>query len=201
MTRAARNKAGQYILAAALVFHLGLIAAVSLRELSWLVANDLTVLSSRWHIRAQTIHRFTLNALGEELPPANVFHSAVAAYLNLAGIQGGYGFFAPNISDSYRLSFEFQFPDGHIENDLPRVASEEAALRLASFLDEIERTPVDALREALIKLLAIETWSEHGDAISVRAVFSSVTPVSDTEPTKESARNVLFTYEFTLKAD
>jgi hypothetical protein len=186
------------LLLVVLAFHLGAIALVSLRELTWLVANDLTIAPKSWRFPAQKIEEFSLAALGENLDPSNCYHQAVASWLSYSGIQGGYGFFAPNISDSYRLVFEFRFPDGHIEPDLPHVSSEESAVRLAGLLDEIARTRIDPLREALIKLLAEDSWRDHPAAVALRATFSSMdVPAPEAFDTDESS-HILYVYEFTV---
>jgi hypothetical protein len=188
---------GRCALVGALILHLSLIGAVSLRELAWLVANDLTIAPPRWREPSQKLEDLTIGAMGEELPPKNFYHAAVATYLSFAGIQGGYGFFAPNVSDPYRLSFEFQFADGRVEHALPKVSSEEGALRLAGLLDEIGRTQIDVLRQALVKLLTIEAWSEHQDAITVRAVFSSTKVSPPPDLGEQPAEHILYTYQFT----
>jgi len=179
----------------ALGFHFGAIALVSLRELSWLVANDLTVVPKGWRNPARNLEDFSVAALAENFEPGNRYHQAFATYLNLAGIQGGYGFFAPNVSDTYRLVFEFQFPDGHVEQDLPHVSSEESAVRLSGVLDEIARTQIDILREALVKLLAQETWRHHPDATIVRVTFRSTKVAPAGPPRADSAEQILYSYE------
>lgn len=170
----ARISAARWLLLGALGVHLALVITVSIRELSWLIANKLTLISDRYSLAAQFVEDVSVAALGENLAPTNFYTQTIATYLNVAGIQGGYGFFAPNISDSYRLEFEFHFADGKIERDLPRVGSEEGAVRLAGLLDQIDRTRVEVLREALVKMLATQTWCNHPDAISVRAIFSAI---------------------------
>jgi len=182
----------------ALVLHFGAITLVSVRELTWLVANGLTMTPTSWSNPAQDVEDFAVAALAENLEPGNSCHQAIATYLNLAGIQGAYGYFAPNVSDSYRLVFEFQFPDGHVEQDVPHVRSEESAVRLAGVLDEIARTRIDVLREALVKLLGQEASNHHPDAIALRATFRSTTvgPVGQLDA--RTSEQILQTYDFTL---
>jgi hypothetical protein len=182
----------------ALALHFGAITLVSLRELTWLVANDLTMAPARWSSPAQGLEDFSVAALAENLDSGNSCHQAIATYLNLAGIQGAYGYFAPNVSDSYRLVFEFKFPDGHVEQGVPHVRSKESAVRLAGMLDEISRTRIDVLREALVKLLAEEESQNYPDAIALRATFRStaVAPVGRLDA--DTPEQILHTYEFAL---
>lgn len=179
-------------------FHFGAIALVSLREFSWLVANGLTVVPTSWRSPARNLENFSVAALAENFEPRNSYHQVIATYLNLAGIQGGYGFFAPNVSDTYRLVFEFQFPDGHVEEDLPHVTSEENAVRLSGLLDEIGRTQIDVLREALVKLLAEETWQHHPDATTVQVTFRATKVGPAGSPRADGAEQILYSYELDL---
>lgn len=188
----------RYALLIALALHFSAIALVSVRELSWLVANGLTIVPTTWRNPARNIEDFSIAALVENLEPGNNCHQTIATYLNLAGIQGAYGFFAPNVSDSNRLVFEFQFPDGHVEQDLPHVSSEESAVRLAGVLDEIARTRIGVLREALVQLLAEEAWNNYPDAIALRATFRSTTVAPVGEPDADTSEHILHTYEFAL---
>ena len=88
---------------------------------------------------------------------------ALNTYVQLAGIETGYGYFAPNVPGGYRLVFELHYPDGRLEYELPSVSSAAAGLRIAGLLDSIGRTPYDALREILVKTLAQSVWREHPD--------------------------------------
>jgi hypothetical protein len=187
-----------YVLLVALALHFGAITLVSTRELSWLVAHGLTMAPASWRSPARALEDFSVAALAENLDPANTWHQTVATYLNLAGIQGAYGFFAPNVSDANRLVFEFQSPDGRVEQDLPRVSSEESAVRLAGLLDEIARTHIDVLREALVKLLAVKAWQNHPGAIALRATFRSTRVAPVGRPGTDSSEQILYTYEFAL---
>ena len=95
-------------------------------------------------------------------------------YVQLAGIETGYGYFAPNVPAGYRLVFELHYREGRVEYELPSVSSAAAGLRIASLLDSIGRTPYDALREILVKTLAQSVWREHPDLESLRAILGSI---------------------------
>ncbi len=79
-------------------------------------------------------------ALGQHLAASNPIRQALATYLHLAGIETGYGYFAPNVPGSYKLVFELHYPDGRVEYELPSVSGAAAGLRIAGLLDTIGRT-------------------------------------------------------------
>ena len=123
--------------------------------------------------------------------------------MHAAGVERGYGYFAPNVPGSYKLVFELHYPDGRIEAALPVVNSDAAGLRVASLLDEIGRTRHDALREYIIKEMTRSVWREHPDAIMVRAVFgvSTLPSLVEFEQGKRESYGFLYAYEFSLRDD
>jgi len=120
-------------------------------------------------------------ALGQDSKTWTLHRVAVATYLNLAGVESGYGFFAPNVSGHYKLVVELHFPDGRVEYDVPVVGSETSGLRLSGLLDKMGRPQYEPLREALTKLLAVSVWRAHPGATHVRAVFGLVKLPSPSE--------------------
>jgi hypothetical protein len=140
-------------------------------------------------------------ALGQKLAASNPVREALNAYLQLAGIEAGYGYFAPNVPGGYRLVFELRYPDGRIEYQLPSVSSAAAGLRLASLLDSIGRTPHDALREILVKTMAQSVWREHPEVESVRAMIGSarLPTVRQFEQGKRESYEFLYAYDFSLE--
>ena len=42
----------------------------------------------------------------------------IAFYLHAAGIEVGYGYFAPNVPYSYKLVFQLTYPNGTTEYEL-----------------------------------------------------------------------------------
>ena len=140
-------------------------------------------------------------ALGQNLPASNAVRETLNTYVQLAGIETGYGYFAPNVPAGYRLVFELHYPDGGVEYELPPVRSAAAGLRIAGLLDSIGRTPYDALREILVKTLAQSVWREHPDLESLRAILGSIT-LPTTREFKEGKREsyeFLYAYDFTLE--
>jgi hypothetical protein len=49
--------------------------------------------------------------------------NGITVYLHSAGIEAGYGFFAPNVPPNYKLVFELHYPDGRIDYEIPTVNS------------------------------------------------------------------------------
>lgn len=171
-------------------FHFALIVAIALHELGSLVAKGLTVIpypQSREAPRPrQTVSR-TQNPAA-----VNVARQTLVAYLHCAGIEGAYGFFAPNVPENYKIVFEFHYPDGRTEYDLPAVQSDAAVLRLGSLLDKIGRTDSEQLRRILVRMLTAATWEKHPGADSARAVFGML----KLPDPAEFARGVTEDYEF-----
>jgi hypothetical protein len=135
------------------------------------------------------------------LAASNAIRQALVTYLHLAGIETGYGYFAPNVPGSYKLVFELHYPDGRVEYELPSVSSAAAGLRLASLLDKIGRTPYDALREHLVKTLAASIWREHPEVKTIRAIFGSIRlpSVHEFEEGKRESYQFLYAYDFSLQ--
>ena len=121
---------------------------------------------------------------------------SVSAYAHAAGIESGYGYFAPNVPGSYALVFELHYPDGRVEYELPSVRSAAAGLRMAGLLDDIGRTPYEALREILVKTLAQSVWRDHPDVESVRAIVGSIRLPTAREFTKGKRQSYEFVYAY-----
>ena len=142
-------------------------------------------------------------AVGQRLAASNPVRQALATYLHIAGIEAGYGYFAPNVPGSYKLVFELRYPDGRMEYELPRVSSAAAGLRLAGLLDQIGRSRYNALREHLVKIVAQSIWSEHPEVKTIRAVFGSISlpSVSEFEQGKRQSYQFLYGYDFSLREE
>src|ERR1051326_4578092 len=141
------------IYAICFALHFVLLVVISFRETSWILSRGLTVLPSSlesFWAKAETV---TSKALGKELSYFNPIRQSLTCYMHLAGVEAGYGFFAPNIADQYRLIFELSYPDGHVEYDVPNVGSEASGLRVVSLLDKIGSNTDKVFREVTIKLL------------------------------------------------
>jgi hypothetical protein len=144
----------------------------------------------------------SLVPLGQTLPATNPIHETVSAYLNIAGIEAGYSYFAPNIPDNYKIVFELHYPDGRTEFELPEVKSRAAGLRLGALLDEMAELEYEPLRAMMVKMLAYSVWQEHPEVRKIRAVLGYVdlpTPAEFRLGRKESY-HVLFAYDFDFSA-
>jgi hypothetical protein len=184
------------------VVHVFLISAVSCRETSWLVARGLTVVPASFKSIGQRSEKITSGALGSDLAKENPLRQAIVVYTCAAGIEGGYGFFAPNIPDSFALVFEIHYPDGRLDYEQPPVGSAAADLRVAGLLDKLGHSEYDPLREGLVKMMARSIWRRHPDAKTIRAVFGSITlpGVTEFEAGKKPSFEVLYAYDFSLKS-
>jgi len=181
--------------------HFLLIVSFSFRGTLRLAAQGPTILPPCFRSLAQTGETALSIALGQQLASSNPIRQALTTYLYVAGIEAGYGYFAPNVPGSYRLVFELHYPDGRVEYELPSVRSAAASLRLASLLDQIGRTPYDAIREHLVKMLSMPIWREHPEVKAIRVVFGSISlpSVSDFERGKRESYEFLYAYDFSLE--
>ena len=87
-------------------------------------------------------------------------------YQHLAGVESGYGFFAPNVPDSYNLRFEAR-SDGEAFVPL-EVSSGQDNLRTASLLDYLGRYADGSLRQFILKLRAYSVLQKHPAITEVR---------------------------------
>jgi hypothetical protein len=193
----------KYVYVAWFSLHFLLIVSFSCREMLRLVAQGPTIFPASFKSFSQKAETVVSIALGQHLAGSNPIRQALATYLHLAGIETGYGYFAPNVPGSYRLVFELHYPDGRVEYELPSVSGAAAGLRLASLLDKIGRTPYDALREHLVKMLALSIWREHPEVKTVRAVFGSIRlpTVSQFEHGQRESYEFLYAYDFSLQKE
>jgi hypothetical protein len=147
--------------------------------------------------------RVTATAIRGFAPDSRTVEGLITFYLYGAGIEGGYGFFAPNVPNSSKIVFELHYTDGHVEYEVPHVSDPAVGLRLISVLDYIGQTDYEPLRQVMVKMLAYSVWQQHPDAITIRAVYGVIN-----EPTLAEARkgqkesyHFLYAYDFDFRAD
>ena len=178
-----------------LLLHLLLVALICAHETTWLVEKDLTVANESAKQFCQRSDVVTATLLALNAPSDNPFRRFRITYTNLAGIEVGYGYFAPNVPVTHALVFEFHYPDGHVEYEPPLIGTHEGQLRLTSLIEQIGRTDVDEWRNELIKRVARSGWQRHAAADSVRAFFGSVTP-PELEEYRSGKRERRFTCQY-----
>ena len=166
-----------------------------------MLARGLTIFPSASEHYWQRAEDVSSAALGQSLAPSNPLRQGIATYLNLAGIEAGYGFFAPNVSGSCKLVFELHYPDGRVDYEVPAVSSEGAGLRIATLLDKIGRPRYAPLREVMIKMLTYSMWREHSEAIMIRAVFGTVIlpKIAEFEQGVRESNEFLYAYDFDFR--
>ena len=183
--------------------HFFLVTVVCSRDTCALLAEGYTFSPSWLEKYWRKAEAVTSGLLGEQLPPLNPLRQGLAVYIHGAGIQSGYGFFAPNVPNNYKVVFELHHSDGQIEYALPRIGSEAAGLRLGTLLENIAPDHDGALRVDVLKMLAYDTWREHQDVTSIRAVFGMVNLPTAAEFAlgQEESYQFLYAYEFTFGSD
>ena len=99
----------KYAYAAWLTLHFLLIVSVSCRDTFRVVAEGPTILPVSFKNFSQKAEAALSAALGQKLPASNPVREALNTYVQLAGIETGYGYFAPNVPGGYRLVFELHY--------------------------------------------------------------------------------------------
>jgi len=83
------------------------------------------------------------------------------------------------------------------------VHSKAAALRVESVLDRLPEERYEAVREVLVKMLALSVWREHQDVKKVKATFWLVNQPSVIEFERGKAETLqpMFSFDFSLHDD
>jgi hypothetical protein len=179
------------------------LTGICVHDTLWHIGHGYTGLPRTWETPAQKLSILTGALLGQNGDHSNPLSRALDSYLHVAGLEKGYSYFAPGVPNSYKIVFEVQYPDGHVEYELPSVSGAGAGMRLVSLLDRIGRTDFDPLRRALVKMMARAIGQEHPDAIGVRAVFGYIEEPNrfETAQGKTEAYKFLHAYEFSFAHD
>jgi len=188
-------------LIACFAVHALFVLTVAFHQTVWVMAQGYTALPPSLIPRWRVAEAFSNATLGQTLALNNPLRKAINFYVSATGIEGGYGFFAPSVPDSYKIVFELHYADGRVEYELPRVSDAASGVRLATLLDQIGRTTYDPLREVMIKMLAYSMWREHPEANSVRAVFGFVA-LPSIEQVKQGGTesyHFMYAYEFSFR--
>jgi hypothetical protein len=177
-----------------LALHAFFLLTVSLQQTFSLIEQGYTSIPATKFWRAA--ESVTTTALGENLNLSNRLRQSANAYINATGIEGGYGFFAPSVPDSYKLVLELHYSDGRLEYELPRVADHATGVRLTTLLDQIGRTNYEPLRETMIKMIAYSVWQDHPRVETMRAVFGFVALPSLDSAKQGNAESYHFLYAY-----
>ena len=186
------------IYGACFALHFLLILLVSSRRAFSILAEGGTLLPSSWLVGLKRADVMTTTALGQNLETSNPFRQVVATYLHGAGIEIGYGFFAPKVAITRKLIFELRYPDGRVEYELPHVGETATGLRLNLLFENISRIEYEPLRQTIFKMMAFSVWREHPDANQIRSIFGFVVQpdIADFRRGKEASYHVLYAYDF-----
>jgi hypothetical protein len=181
-------------------FHAVLILCVASWDALCLVAKATTVLPTSVQEFSQ-VGVSGLSSLGEEsFARLNPLTQLVRGYLHGAGIEGGNSYFAPKVGPSYKLVFEFRYPDGRVDYDSFAPENAEGAVRLASLLEQVVKGHSSTVREDVIKTLAKYAWQRYPGAVHVQAVFG-VLKLPLPNEYRRGARadyDFLYAYDFSL---
>ena len=200
MSEAQILKRRRYLIGFASI-HLVLIVIVSLRDMFGIFAEAPTIfppaLNSFWGAATESAS----SALGGDLNLNNPVRNLVTVYLNAAGIEAGYGFFAPNVPSNYRLIFEVRHPDDRVEYEPPEIGDAATAFRLESLLDRIADVSYEPMRRVMFQMMTRPVWQKNPDAISIRVVLGyTIWPSPDQfEQGERETFEPVFAYDFDLR--
>jgi hypothetical protein len=186
---------------AGVIFHLLLVLTVSCRDTFVAFSKGYTIFPSKLDSSWRAAENVTTAVIGKNLPKSNPLRQGVGAYLNAAGIEAGYGFFAPHVPSEYKLVFELHYQDGRVEYETPSVNTSSAGLHLVSLLDFIGQVEDGVVREGMIKFLVYAAWREHRDVSMIRAVFATVDfpTAREFERGRKESYQVLCAYDVTFE--
>lgn len=184
-------------------FHFSALLAVSLHEADRLISLHLTNIPPSI---ANSIPRFTSvtgRSLGLRLPKANPIRQGLVAYLAFAGADAGYGYFSPNVPNSYELSFELRGADGRTELQSLRLAPSDLGLRVASLVDQIGGAPSPELREHMLKKIAAVIGRHNPEVKNMRVSVSQIMlPTLDEYVRgKRQTAALLYAYDMSLSRE
>jgi hypothetical protein len=156
-----------------LALHFLFIAFVPFRETLWLIEHRSTIVTQPAETFASKVDRLLAAGLAGVSGRIHPVSEVAVTYLHLAGIEAGYGYFAPNVPDSYKLRFEGRSSDE--VNFHPIVVSHgRDELRTSSLLDYLGREASGPVREFILKLLAYSVWKTHPEVSRMRVTLESL---------------------------
>jgi len=183
-----------------LALHLLLIVVVCLRDTFSVLVSTPTILPAATRGFWQTGEETAAALLEQRMDRSGWVRNGIAVYLHGAGIEAGYGFFAPNVPANYKLVFEVHYPDGRVDYEIPRVSNSATGVRFAGVLDQLAEVSYAPLREAMIKIMAYSIWQAHPGASLIRAYLGcgQLPTPAEFEQGKQESYDLLFAYDFTF---
>jgi hypothetical protein len=181
-----------------LAVHFLLIVLVSADDIFALVGQGSTLLPNSMERLGRAGAEITGAILQNHSRSKSPFHAATAVYLECAGIESAYGYFAPNVPEASQLLFEIHFPDGRVAYELPVVTGSAAGLRLVSLLDCLARPNFAPVREYVLQKMVEAIRTEHPEVGRVRAIFNAIVlpGIAEFEQGRRAFPEPLFIYEF-----
>ena len=182
----------------AAVVHFALLFGICSSETFRLVRDRLTLLpiGRPNSARSESVRDGPATA---ESPRPSTLQKLTKTYLHLAGINAGYGFFAPNVPDGYQLTIELIDQQERVfQSGLISPKRGETGLRLASFLDALGRTASGDVRDIMFHLLGKSLLDEHPEAARVRLSIETISLSSLAEYQAGGGKRVeqAYAYEF-----
>jgi hypothetical protein len=178
--------------------HFALVFLIGSQQAMSVMSQGATLLPPAWDSFFSRGEDIASAALGQDLAFSNPFRQLIAAYTYSAGIETGYGFFAPSVVPARKMVFEIRYDNGRVEYELPGVGGAATGHRLTLLFENIERIRYEPLRKMMFKMMAFSIWREHPEAVQVRVVFGFVnTPtISEFQHGKSTSYEVLYVYDF-----
>jgi hypothetical protein len=183
--------------------HLSLVLWVCIRTTILLVADGQSSLPRWAQESAKRVEVMVATAHARSARALAFLDEFSATYQHAAGIDRGYGFFAPAVPSASKLVFEIFYSDGHAEYELPVVSDETAGVRISSFLFQLSDIRYDPLRELIMRMLAYGVWQRHPAAQKIRAVvgFVRVSPPGKWRSENAADYQFQYAYDFTFAQD
>ena len=154
--------------------HLGLICLASARSTLGALGHGKTFFSEPFAAGLREADYLLGLGLGKGASFDNVARQGLDCYLQSAGIETGYGFFAPNVADNTKLVFQLYLGDGSSKVVLPEVNSAAAGLRLINLLDRLIQLNEPRLRQLMLRMMVEPLWREYPEAVRIRAILGRV---------------------------
>jgi len=183
--------------------HITLVLWICIRNTILLVADGHTSLPE-WARESAKRTKSTIAEAHAQHAGALAFLDQVwTTYEHAAGIDTGYGFFAPAVPNASKLVFEITYADGHPEYELLVVSDNAAGFRLCTLLSQLPRMHHESVRELVMRMVAYSVWQRHPTAKRIRAVvgFVRVPPPGAARDVDIADYQFQYAYDFTFDTD